>query len=506
MSKIKKKDIKFIVTIIISILGMLMLSYYQFEVQSETRSSKLFIIMSIILSVFTIGYSLFIYKNKKINAEKLFLYIVPIMTILFFIFMPIGRGHDEWRHWYRAYEISEGHLLTEKQEDKVIANLPKSVVDGVNTDWGKIKYKDVVKHFDTSINEERISTNMANVAVYSPVQYIPQTIGILISRLFSDKMVVIAYSARLVNMIVTLALLYLAIKIIPFGKKIILIISMLPISIEAFASMSPDALTISISLLFVAYILRIVFDKDYKIRNKDQIILTVLSIFIALCKIVYIPLVGLVLIIPKERYKNKKSKIIFTILLLLVSIISSLVWFGIANSFLATSSNGASSEKIKIVLTSPIDYCKKLIYTMNIYGEGYLSTLFGTNITMREKVNLYTIVPLIYFLLFMTESCTDEKIKNRFYKFQIIIIGFIVLAVVGLIFTSLYVQWTDIKEVVIKGVQGRYFIPIMLLIGFLLSKINIVNNYSEENRIKTIGIVGLVLQVYIILAMIIVCL
>ncbi|MBR4486881.1 DUF2142 domain-containing protein, partial [bacterium] len=50
---------------------------------------------------------------------------------------------------------------------------------------------------------------------------------------------------------------------------------------------------------------------------------------------------------------------------------------------------------------------------------------------------------------------------------------FILLSVLLLIFTSLYIQWTLPKENIIDGVQGRYFLPILILLplGFIQNKI-----------------------------------
>ena len=58
--------------------------------------------------------------------------------------------------------------------------------------------------------------------------------------------------------------------------------------------------------------------------------------------------------------------------------------------------------------------------------------------------------------------------KNSQPKFKIslsnrIIIIAVTVATIGLIFTSLYVQWTPVRNSTIGGIQGRYFLPIFLL-------------------------------------------
>ncbi len=56
----------------------------------------------------------------------------------------------------------------------------------------------------------------------------------------------------------------------------------------------------------------------------------------------------------------------------------------------------------------------------------------------------------------------------------------------------------------IEGAQVGYFIPAMVLVTLLLSKVNIYNNYSQQYRTKLIGIVRLITQIYVILSTIIV--
>ena len=67
---------------------------------------------------------------------------------------------------------------------------------------------------------ELTKINADTASVYSPINYIPQSLGIFVARLFTNRPMIMLYMARLFNMIVSLILLYLAIKIMPFGKKL----------------------------------------------------------------------------------------------------------------------------------------------------------------------------------------------------------------------------------------------------------------------------------------------
>ena len=43
----------------------------------------------------------------------------------------------------------------------------------------------------------------------------------------------------------------------------------MPLSIEAFSTMSPDGITISLSMLLIAYILNIIFKPERVVQKKD---------------------------------------------------------------------------------------------------------------------------------------------------------------------------------------------------------------------------------------------
>ena len=55
--------------------------------------------------------------------------------------------------------------------------------------------------------------------------------------------------------------------------------------------------------------------------------------------------------------------------------------------------------------------------------------------------------------------------------------GIIFISTIILMFTSLYVQWTPLGASFIDGVQGRYFIPLLIPIAILAN-----NSYIKINK------------------------
>ena len=477
------------------------------ELYYYPNDTLLFYIVSFIVVVILGLIMFWIYKHKDMSEEKLFLYIVPIIFLISLILMPTFKNHDEPFHWYRIYDMSKGNLFTQMIGGEPTGLVEKEITDVVKySNPANIKYRDTIEQFEANISDSSKITpiKMSTTAIYNPIQYLPQTLGVIIAKIFTNNVMLMSYSARLFNMIVSIILLYFAVKLIPYGKKILLVLACIPISVEGFVSMSSDALTIAATFLFIAYVLKLFAEKEVKINSKDKMILFILSIVIALCKIVYLPIVGLLLILPKEKFKSKKEQFLTIGIIMGIAVIANLAWLAISSTYLVTFRGGSSKEQLIKLLLNPIQYLQILFNTINIYGTQYIYGMFGGEPGWNEYLKLYVIVPMTFGMLYLFLSCTDDEIKNKFNKYQTIVIVLIVLAVVALIFTSLYIQWTSVSSDVIKGVQGRYFIPILPLLSIgILSKLKLSNNYDKNLMKKFIGITILIIYVYVFLTLLV---
>ena len=462
-------------------------------------------IYSVILIVFVLGIyivSSIIYYKKGMKIENIFLMVAPLTCIFFLVTMPTFKNHDEYYHWLKAYEVSQGTLMTPQEDGVQGSMMPEGVSKVFPTDWTNLDYQMMKDLLDVKLNEDNKGIlNPETAAVYSFVQYIPQATGIALARLVTDNVYLITYGGRIVNMIFALLVLYFAIKLMPFGKKLLLIPAMIPIAIEGFTSLSPDAMTISVAFFYIAYILHLAFGKKEQLGMKEKVILLISSIVIALCKIVYIPLVGLILIIPKEKFKNQgnKNKILNFCVIAGIAVIINLIWLAISSRYLSTFREGDSKIQVLLALQNPILYIQNVLYTFNLNGSNYLLSLFGADLGWGELIKLYSIVPYAFLGIYLFTAITDNELKDKLKKYQIIWISLVILAIVGLIFTSLYVQWTTVGQTSIAGIQGRYFLPILPLVMLLLgSVVKVKSLYNEEKVTKFVGISILVLQIFTI--------
>ena len=507
--KIKfRKDYKFWLILILSIIVILLMSFYEINLNGFKGTQVLIIslFMSIIISTISVV-AIYIYYSKKLTIERLFWLVIPTLFIMFMLVMPAFKNHDESFQWCRIEGISNGKILAEIINNEPVVELRRDKYEVLTLHPENINYDYVLQKLgnDTSSKTNVVIVRIPTTAVYSPIQYLPQITGVILARNIYDNAMFMAYIGRIINMLVSICILYIAIKKMPFGKVGLLVSMCLPIAVEDFTSLSADALTISICYLFIAYVLNIVFNKTKQIDKKDIAILLISSVVLALCKIVYLPIVGIIILLSRDKFKTKKSQIISIVSILAVSTIANLIWLKIANTYLELFKDGRSNIQLGILFQNPINYLQRVLYTINYYIGDYTNSLFGIELGWNEFAKMNTLLPLSFLTLFLFVNLYDNTLKVKLTKYQNIIIGLIILAVVVLIFTSLYIQWNDPQNSVIIGLQGRYFIPIIpLVITFIFSKIKLKSDIKQELLYKTAGITICILYMYVLTKLLII--
>ena len=509
MDKRKKIDVLLYAFFII-FLSMINLRYFNnmkarnYSFNNDINIQKILIIFNIVYIL--VSSIIIYYRNSiKIKLEKLFLLTAIPLGLLYLVFVPIGRAPDEIAHYARAYSISTGDLITKKDnKGGAIDELPLMIFRGAITTPGD-NYKNV---YNNSIDntKDTITTAFNTSAVYNFIVYTPQVMGILIGRIFNLPIITIGYLARLANLICFITLVYFSIKLIPFFKKYIYFLSLLPIVLQQSASISSDGLTLGIILFFVSYVLFLKYNDQEKINKNQFIILTISALVLSLCKIVYLPLCLLPYIIPQDKFLNKKDKYIKITLLIIFSTLCNLIWLKVASGYLLETNSGVNPGKqVEYVLFHPFSYIKTLLITAKETTLLLIYQGMGRFLESLE-VDQGTIYPLMSFIILFLISYF-ENLKSKMFENKNKIITFIILfGTIILICTSLYVQWTPLKHFMVNGLQGRYFLPLMVLVPLLFTRkkdknINVDINGQENKYLAIYTIIQNLNAIFFIILM-----
>lgn len=471
IEKLNDSKIKFLLFgILLTLLNIFFLNNVTIQ-NSMPIFGKTHITLLLTIIILELVGTIFLLKTKsnKWKIENIFLTIAIPMGILYMLTIPIGVVPDEGPHFFRAYEISNGHLVSDKNEDGIGGRkLPIEVNTILSSTTSK--YDEIADKMNIKASGDEEFIGFANTASYSFVCYLPQTIGIFIGKVLNLPMLGIAYLGRLFNLAAWIAIMYVALKLIPCYKKLFLIAALLPITMQEAASLSADALTICMCFLLISYVLYLAKAKKKKISKKEFILLLIITTIVSLCKIVYIPFCLLLLLIPKEKFKNQKDKMKKIAFIIGVAAIINLLWLSIGSQFLLEFNPGVnSSEQVKYILLNPLAYLQVMASTIFTSGEflsGILSrSLESFNVTMPYVFQLLILIMMVIAINKDTENTYWDSIVQKLFS-----IGVLVMCIL-LILTSLYVQWTPVKSYIIDGIQGRYFIPLLLLIPMAITKV-----------------------------------
>lgn len=474
MFKNWKSVIKFKeVFLYVGILVLLLVMSWQTWNNNELGRFWLIAIIEIVL-VFGIFLVLRKMERRKVPMEKRFLFAGILFGVLFILVLPPGQSPDDINHFRRAYGITEGQVVaSEMIEDfgGIGSKLPTEIesFEQMPSDGAYERVGDALIKGNSGEETEQVYTN---TALYNFICYLPQTLAGLIGKMFGMSVMGIAYLMEIFNFAMWVLMVYFAIKIIPRFKRVVLYISLLPITLQEATSLAPDAMTIGLGLLLISYVLHLAYGyKKVKMERYELVLLYMIAAIIGFCKIVYYPLILLYLVIPAERFGGKKQKWIHLGVIGLVTLALNLIWLGISSNLLIEFNPGVNSKEQLIgIFTNPVKYGMTIFRTINSHWQVWLSNMFGLSIgsfSFNLPGMLFASSFIIFILLFIQR---DESLPFRKYDRLIYVMTFSIIIL--LIFTSLYIQWTAVGAGEIDGVQGRYYLPILLLIPLMVCNTN----------------------------------
>lgn len=412
-----------------------------------------------IISTLIIIFVLSVLLDKKLKKEELFLLVGIPISVLYLVFVLPLNVPDEYSHYRTTIKVSMFQFFN--QDIMVPKNL-----EALN----------IYSLFNNDISYNNLES--ARAGGYHPMLYIFSGFGVLLSKLLQLSPIIGIYMGRCANLIVFLILGYFTIKKIPMGKFLMLIYLLNPMFLQQSASLSADALTNIFSMLFISYILYIKYDKK-EVETKDFLILFISYAYVLVGKYAYFLLGLLFILIWKDlkKYfkKHKKTVFIVTIIVFLIAV----SWFAftrLSNSEIETLTyNKPQSEvsKLSYILNNPANiipiYVNTIISNINFYVVSFFGGALGSlNIAVSQ---IYVIAYII--ILFL--SIFIDKEKYEFDKKSKIISIIIFVLTFHIVLVGLYFGWGVITDLFIQGVQGRYFIPIVILLFLPLIKKRNIN-------------------------------
>lgn len=474
--------IKYPVEFIIMLIFILsMYSFITTKVYDGYWSRKvlIYVIISGILASISLIYNCVQDKNK---IENMFLNFAIPIGISFIVFMLPTYTPDASSHLWRAYEISGGTLIT-KIDENGDAKTTVPEIMSINREKVLIKYNKL----NDLLNSEEARDYNKTTQVDSPskgyafVFFLGYAIGLAIARMLSLNIFVGLLLARLINYIIVLILGYYAIKKIPFGKILLTTYLMIPMMMQQATAFSADSIMNATIILFISYTLYLSFKKE-EILKSEKIIFLILSVFVGLSKITYIPLIGIALIIAKRKKEMPKKEVISFAIVTLVICCGSMITLNIfTRGYTNESASGYlenagvnSEEQLLGIISNPLHFVKVLWNDFKVNGEFYTFNFIGQYLGWLSITVPISYI-ILYIIILLASIFVEDNKKVLDWKERLWLI-ILALGMNILVITGMYLEWTGVGSMTVAGVQGRYFLPTTIIL--------LLSICQKENYVK----------------------
>lgn len=246
------------------------------------------------------------------TPEYIFPIIILVIGFVFVMITPFGANFDEETHVARIFEMALGKMVPNSYigEGK---NYPASLMSisyrqDVNL-W-PVDAPTWIEQAKARINwkqrENESLDNYKTRAVYFPTLYILQALIMRIMGLLLNLPIVfIYYVIRLSYLLLNCLLVFLSLKIIPFGKWVLGVIAIAPMSLVLAASISPDSIISGICFLYIAWVLNLIKDSGKSISQRQLLITCGLILAVCTLKPNYIFLLFLLFALPFKGFLKK---------------------------------------------------------------------------------------------------------------------------------------------------------------------------------------------------------
>ena len=494
LDKINKKNINLLdVVIFICSVFLIYLSVFYISLSLIREVIVVPIIAVAALSLY------YIKDTIKENIENAYIVLATFFGIAMLFLIPPFNVPDEGAHFIKSFETSYIN-----NNDGGYSNLPKSIEDffykyvqgshdGSTKYNGKNYLSDFLQNGEYDIRSENIK-DYTNTKFLSVVPYIPSIITIAIARIINLSPLLLVLIGKFTNLLITITLCYLALKKIPCFKKVLFVIALFPIFLQQAGAINMDWLTNLSSLLIVVSVFYY-RQTEKEIGIKDIALMSLIAIILAYCKFGYFPILLMVLLIPNEKFKDKKYAIIFkTLFIVLPSLLS----------YLQNSSLGISNDSpyyhIEYALSHPFSAMK--VYFATAFERMPLDIFrglfdgFGVSTQWHSSLVMYVLIAL--YVLLIASSGNGEKQFNWKERTLMLILSFLMICI---IYSAMFFGWTYFGAPTIDGLQPRYFIPPVILIYLAITNNAIKLDVKNRNTVYSYSMIAIYLLCFLTISL-----
>lgn len=442
--------------------------------------------------------------GKTEFIHRYFLIIGLIMGTILITCQPSATYYswDDQVHFKSSLEMFQSNINWNVGEYSMIADTPvgRDSISSIEEQQNQSEYLNVDKLSNYNTTSSRFIS-------YNKIAYLPLSIGYKICKLIKLPFVICFKVGKLMNLLVFMLIMSFAIKKAKKGKRLIVVIGLLPSTLFLACQYSYDPAVISGITLGIVYLFNWFYDKESTVTFNTLLVFLIAILYASFTKAIYIPFLALLLFIPHDRFKSMKQEMwikgfgLFILLLVLST-------FALPSDLASTTTgdsrvgNTSVSAQYHLIISNPIGYVKILWdtavgqFSQKMFG---LQTVGGFAYMGNVSNNIYILSLALLFFVGITDVNKFKLTIHQKLASLICIIGIIVF-----IWTALYLAFTPVGFNTINGVQCRYFIPLLFPLLICLQPNKLINNINEKHYNIIIFMLMIIMNIVSIYQLIIV--
>lgn len=405
----------------------------------------------------------------------LYLLVAAPFVLSLCVVEPPFEFPDEPQHFLRTVQVSAFDFGPHFRTGSNIAGayLPKSVDEFV----GRAEAPQIWEGFAPSVSarfalltsggsneadsKKRSFIPFPSAMLYNPAYYAPQAFAIATARLFSPRVYVWFYAGRMTNAVAALLAVFLALLLSRDQQFLLAAIAILPMSLTQMASLSPDACLIGLTILFVSACLWL-----RRTGTRPAIWITAAcAVWLVLGRPVLFPIAALPLISAPRI--GRRTALVLCSGILVLSTVLYLAWSTQTRAVLpgAVSLWGSNPHaQIACILNQPLQFLHIVIGTLDEASSLLMQQLIGVLgwLTVYLPGWYYTFAALLVLVLLFVVFSWDRLVSWT----GLLVIAAILLVVFATCVTC-YLLFCRPCAPSIEGIQGRYFIPVLVFLVLL---------------------------------------
>lgn len=291
--------------------------------------------------------------------------------------------------------------------------------------------------------------------------YIPSVTAILLCRLMGFGSVIMVYLARFLTFLTVWYIVYRALKRLSADRRIFQVIVLFPMTLHLFSSCSADAIAIAAAVYGSAIVL-CYRQALARIGRIDGIALVAALAVVALSKPFYVLYFAIGLLLPREAFGRRRDYYLFCLIPLICWIWK---YFPIVLScFLegdvSTYADLAQGYSVGYIVGHPVEITRLMVRSvvteLPYIGAQGIGLYLGP---LTIRIPLAAIVIFVGLLLWAV-FCDGDGQQILSGKSRVVVVLLFVLTYICFYGMDL-LWWTPFGADLIKGVQGRYLIPLL---------------------------------------------